>query len=104
MAVRRITVSISSEVAQRMREAAGTRPVSTWLADLIVDHLDDRALEEKWLAFYEGVNPKPAEVRKADDILRRATRQPSVEAHGRRGPHARRGSSVGSDARSVATA
>ena len=78
MAVRRITVSIPEQVAQRMRKAAGSRPVSTWLADLIEEHLDERELEAKWLAFYEGVNPKPGDLRRADDILRRAQKRKSV--------------------------
>lgn len=75
MTARRITVSVPEQLARRMREAAGGRPVSTWLADVVEEHLDDRELEEKWLAFYEGVSPTPADVRRADAILQRATKQ-----------------------------
>ncbi len=78
MSSKRITISVPDQIAQRMRKAAGDRPVSTWLADLVEDHLDGRELEARWLAFYEGVNPKPAAVRHADEILRRATKRRRV--------------------------
>lgn len=74
----RITVSLPDPIARRLRKAAGQRPVSTWLAELIEEHLNERELEEKWLAFYEGVHPNSGHERRASQILKRATRRKKV--------------------------
>jgi len=78
MSARRITVSVPEAVAQRLKKAAGKTPVSTWLTGLIQDHLDERELEAKWDAFYEGVNPDANAQRKAEKILTHATRRKRV--------------------------
>jgi hypothetical protein len=78
MSARRITVSVPETVAQRLKKAAGKTPVSTWLTGLIEDHLDERELEGKWEAFYEGVKPDASAERKAEEILKRATRRKRV--------------------------
>jgi hypothetical protein len=78
MSARRITVSVPEAVALRLKKAAGKTPVSTWLTDLIEEHLDERELEGKWEAFYAGVSPDAGAARKADEILKRATRRKRV--------------------------
>jgi hypothetical protein len=74
MAIRRITLSVPEEVAARIKEAAGSTPVSTWVTDLVEDHLDDDALEREWQAFYRDVHPDRKAVRAAATKLRRLTR------------------------------
>jgi hypothetical protein len=71
MAIKRITISVPEEVARRIKKAAGARPVSAWLADLAVEHLDDEALERQWDAFYADVNPSKTAVRRAKGIISR---------------------------------
>jgi hypothetical protein len=78
MSVSRITLSLPETVAIRIKKTAGRTPVSTWVTALIEDHLDERELEEKWLAFYAGVNPQPQDVRKARDIVARAKKRRKV--------------------------
>jgi hypothetical protein len=73
MTIRRITISVPEEVATRIKRAAGKKPVSTWVTDLVEEHLDDATLERQWEEFYRDVSPKPAEVRKADAMFKRLT-------------------------------
>ena len=44
-------------MANRIKKAAGDAPVSTWVAELIEEHLDDAKLERLWAEFYESVRP-----------------------------------------------
>jgi hypothetical protein len=74
MSIRRITVSVPADVARRVKKAAGKQPVSTWLTDLIEQHLDDEALERQWEAFYRSVAPRAEDVRRADAMFTRLTR------------------------------
>ena len=78
MSARRITVSVPETVAQRIKKAAGKTPVSHVAHRSHQDHLDERELEGKWEAFYEGVNPDASAERKAEEILKRATRRKRV--------------------------
>jgi len=73
MAIRRITLSVPERVAGRIKKAAGKKPVSAWVTDLIEEHLDDVELERKWDAFYRDVAPRRADIRRADSIFGRLT-------------------------------
>ena len=74
MSIRRVTVSVPTEIARRMKQAAGEGSVSAWVTGLIEERLDDAALERAWDAFYRSVRPRAADVRRADLIFRRLTR------------------------------
>ncbi len=74
MSIRRITISVPEEVAGRIKKAAGDRPVSAWVTDLIEGHLDDAELERQWQAFYRDVAPKRDDIRRADAMFNRLTR------------------------------
>lgn len=76
MSIKRITVSVPEEVARKIKNAAGTLPVSTWVTDLISEHLDDAELERQWLEFYRDVNPGREDVRRADTMFKRLTKPP----------------------------
>lgn len=71
MAIKRITISVPSEVAARIKKAAGKTPVSAWVTELVEEHLDDAELERHWESFYRDVAPTPADIRKADAIYKR---------------------------------
>jgi hypothetical protein len=75
MSIKRITISVPSEVATRIKKAAGVKPVSAWVTDVIEDHLDDAELERQWQAFYREVGPRPRDVRRADAIFKRLTKR-----------------------------
>jgi hypothetical protein len=75
MSIRRITISVPEEVAGRIKRAAGGKPVSSWVTEVIEERLDDAELTRQWEAFYEEVAPKRDDVRSADDIFRRLTRR-----------------------------
>ena len=76
MAIRRITISVPEEVAGRIKKAAGARPVSTWVTELIENHLDDAELDGLWQEFYADVNPSSKATRRAEAIMSRARRRP----------------------------
>jgi hypothetical protein len=74
MSIERITISVPSTVAARIKKAAGDTPVSAWVTGVIEDHLDDAELDRLWQDFYASVRPRRADVRRADAILRRLTK------------------------------
>jgi hypothetical protein len=71
MAIRRITISVPEGVAGRIKKAAGKKPVSSWVTDLIEERLDDVELERKWQAFYRDVAPRRPDIRRADSMFGR---------------------------------
>jgi len=75
MAIRRIPLSVPEEVAGRIKKAAGTKPVSAWVTDLIEEHLDDADLDRQWQEFCRDVGPSREEVRRADAMFKRLTRR-----------------------------
>jgi hypothetical protein len=75
MTIRRITISVPEEVAARIKKAAGAKPVSTWVTELVEEHLDDAELERQWQNFYRDVAPKREDIRRADTLFSRLTRR-----------------------------
>ena len=74
MAIRRITISVPEETASRIKKAAGQTPVSSWVTDLIEEHLDDAELERQWREFYAAVRPSAKDVRRAEVMHQRLTK------------------------------
>ena len=74
MTIKRITISVPSEVAARIKKAAGKTPVSAWVTDVIEEHLDDAELERAWEEFYRDVSPSKAAQRWASGVVRKVTR------------------------------
>ncbi len=74
MSIERITLSVPSAVAARIKKAAGDQPVSAWVTGVLEDRLDDAELERLWNEFYESVRPRRADVRRADAMFRRLTK------------------------------
>jgi hypothetical protein len=82
MTIRRITISVPEEVAGRIKKAAGGRPVSSWVTDLIEEHLDHAELERKWLEFYRNVAPGRQDIRRGDAMFKRLTRRARLPGAG----------------------
>ena len=74
MSIRRITISVPEETAQRIKAAAAGQGVSTWVTRLVEAHLDDAELERLWNDFYRQVAPTRADARRAGALYRRLTR------------------------------
>jgi predicted DNA-binding protein len=74
MAIRRITISVPEETASRIKKAAGQTPVSSWVTELIEEHLSDAELDRKWQDFYRAVNPSRKDVRLAEALHGRLTK------------------------------
>lgn len=77
MAIKRITISVRADVASRIKKAAGATPVSTWLTDLVEEHLNDAELEQQWQSFYADVKPTAADMTSAESKLKRLTKRKS---------------------------
>ncbi|HTM43422.1 MAG TPA: hypothetical protein VL137_00630 [Polyangiaceae bacterium] len=75
MPIRRITISVPAQVAGRIKKAAGRKPVSTWVTDLIEEHLDDAELERQWAEFCRETKPTRKDSQKADALFSRLTRR-----------------------------
>ena len=75
MSIKRITISVPSDVASRIKKAAGRVPVSAWVTEIIEEHLDDAELERQWQRFHAEVKPKAADVRRASAMLKRLTKR-----------------------------
>ena len=71
MSIRRITISVPEAVAGQIKKAAGKKPVSTWVTEVIEEHLDEAELERQWEAFYRDVNPTREDRRRAEQKLKR---------------------------------
>jgi hypothetical protein len=74
MAIRRITISVPEQTANRIKKAAGPTPVSSWVTDLIEEHLDEAELERKWQEFYAAVKPARKDVKRAEVLHERLTK------------------------------
>ena len=74
MSIKRITISVPEEVASRIKKAAGARPVSAWVTELVEAHLDDRELERAWAAFVAETAPTASGRAKANAAFQRLTK------------------------------
>jgi hypothetical protein len=73
MSIKRITISVPSAVASRIKKAAGDAAVSAWVTDVIEERLNDADLEKEWEQFHADVNPSPKDVARAEGMLKRLT-------------------------------
>ena len=73
--IKRITISVPSSVAARIKRAAGAMPVSAWLTGIVEEHLEDTDLERLWQEFYRTVRPGGPDVHRADALFHRLTKR-----------------------------
>jgi len=71
MSIKRITISVPEQVASRIKKAAGDVPVSTWVTDVVAEHLDEAELERQWQSFYRAVHPSRTDTKRAEAIHKR---------------------------------
>jgi hypothetical protein len=71
MSIARVTLSVPKHVAARLKKAAGAKPVSAWVTELIEEHLDQADLEAQFRAFCARHAPTRAEEARAHDIVAR---------------------------------
>lgn len=66
MAIKRITISLPDELAERLKAAAGDKPVSTWVTELIEHELEQEHLDQLWEDYMAevGTDPEAAEYAK----------------------------------------
>ena len=74
MSIRRITISVPERVANDIKRAAGKKPVSAWVTELIEERLGDAELDLLFDEFYAEVRPPLAAVRRAEAIFRGTAR------------------------------
>jgi hypothetical protein len=75
MSIKRITISVSQDVARNIKKAAGATPVSAWVVDVVTEHLNDAELERQWQSFYNEVRPSRQDEAKAEAVFKRLTKR-----------------------------
>lgn len=66
MATKRITVSVPSEIATRIKRAAGrSHSVSEWVTNAVRRTLEEEDLMRRFLEFCDGVKATPAQEKRA---------------------------------------
>lgn len=75
MSIKRIKISVPSDVAARIKKAAGGAAVSAWVSGVIEEHLDDAELKREWERFCRDVAPSAQAERRADALFKRLTKQ-----------------------------
>lgn len=69
MAIKRVTVSLPAEIADRLRAEAGGRSVSAYVAELISERLEDTELDALWRAYLDEVGLSADDIDAADRVL-----------------------------------
>lgn len=59
MSIKRITISVPEELADKVREAAGDEPISTWMTKLVEQELDYEQADRLWEEYMAEVGPIP---------------------------------------------
>lgn len=59
MSIKRITISVPEDLADRVKEVAGDEPVSTWVTELIEQELDYEEADRLWEEYMAEVGPIP---------------------------------------------
>ena len=87
MATKRITVSVPSDIASRIKRAAGrSHSVSEWVTNAVTRTLEEEELRERFLAFCDGVEATPAETKQARasfDRITKGTKSARVRGRGK---------------------
>jgi hypothetical protein len=71
MAIRRITISVPEELAERIKQAAGDKPVSQYVTETLEKELSDDELQRQWEEFYRSLPPNPEADMKAAEMFER---------------------------------
>jgi len=71
MTIKRITLSVPEELADKIKQAAGEKPVSAWVTEKIEHELNDAELERQWIEFYNSLNPSAADTAWVESALHR---------------------------------
>jgi len=77
MSIKRITISVPTALAGRIKKAAGDLPVSAWVTETLEERLNEAELERAWQAFYRDVSPSRRDVALADGMFKRLTKRGS---------------------------
>jgi hypothetical protein len=64
-------LSVPEELAEKIKRAAGEKPVSAWVTDQLEADLNEAELERQWLEFYNDLNPTAADRVWVDSALSR---------------------------------
>lgn len=69
MSIKRVTISVPEELADRIKKAAGEQPVSTWVNELIQHHLGQEDADRLWKEYVAEVKPGWEHYDWADRVL-----------------------------------
>lgn len=69
MTIKRITISVPEDLAEKIKDAAGDKPVSAWVTALIERELDEERLDRLWDEWVDGLGLEPEHYEWADRVL-----------------------------------
>ena len=69
MSIKRITISVPSALAAKVKRAAGKKPVSVFVADVLEEKIEEEQIERAWREFVAGVAPTASDRQRADDVI-----------------------------------
>jgi metal-responsive CopG/Arc/MetJ family transcriptional regulator len=69
MSIKRITISVPSALAAKVKRAAGKKPVSVFVADVLEASIEEEQVERAWREYVADVAPTAADDRRADDVI-----------------------------------
>lgn len=75
MTITRVTISMPKELAAKVKKAAGKKPVSAWLTEMVQDRLGEQDLERVWNEYFAEMTFTKRETRDARDRLDRLTKR-----------------------------
>jgi hypothetical protein len=78
--IKRVTVSLPEDLADRVTAAAGERSVSAYIAAVLGAHLETSQVDDLWRAYVSDVGVTASDIAAADEILDALTATPSTRA------------------------
>ncbi len=69
MSIRRITISVPSHLAAKVKRAAGKTPVSAYVAAVLEEKLDEEEVVRAWRAHVESVAPTSEDEARAERVI-----------------------------------
>ena len=74
MTIRRVTISMPEKLARKVKKAAGKKPVSAWISEILEREVDEAELERLWKQHFVDVPMTAEERRRGDELFEQTTR------------------------------
>lgn len=73
MTITRVTISMPTDLARKLKKAAGKRPVSAWLTELVEERLAEAEYDRLWNEHFTNFPMSVSDRREGDAMFERLT-------------------------------